>query len=63
MELVLRQEGEPVDSFFLVFTQFRLDLYRKCVLFDFAAIQKLCQELTFFVPPSEKFLRETGRVW
>ena len=62
MKLVLRQEGEPVDSFLLVLAQFCLDLYREYVLFDLAAVQKLCQELAFLVPPPKEFLRETGGV-
>lgn len=38
VKLVLRQESEPIDSFLLVLAQFCLDLYRKRVLFDFAAV-------------------------
>ena len=63
VKLVLRQEGKPVDSLLLVFAQLRFDLYRKYILFDFVAIQKLRQELTFVVSPSEEFFRETRRVW
>ena len=62
VELVLRQESEPINSFLLVLAQLRLNLYRKYVLFDLAAVQKLRQELAFFFPLSEEFFRETGRV-
>ena len=50
MKLVLGQKREPVDSFLLVLAQLCLDSDRNGVLLNLATVEKLCQELSLFVP-------------
>jgi hypothetical protein len=50
-QLVLGQERQPVNAFLLVFAELRLDRNRYGVLFNFAAIKKLGEELSLRFTP------------
>ena len=49
MQLVFRQEREPADSISLILSQLRFDLDGNFVLLGFTAIEKLHEELAFFI--------------
>jgi len=49
MQLVFRQECQPADSIPLILPQLRFDLNRNFVLLGFTAIEKLHEELAFFI--------------
>ena len=58
MKLVFGQEGEPIDSILLVFTQFRVDGDRKMVNFHFGAVEELGQKFALSLSPAQKFFRK-----
>lgn len=62
MKLILREEGEPVDSFLLVVSKLGLDGDGDVVLGDFASVEKLVEELSLARPFGEELCRESLRV-
>lgn len=62
MELVLREEGEPIDALLLVLPELGLDGHGNIVLLHLAAVQQLHQEFTFFIATLQEFLGEAKGV-
>lgn len=62
VELVFREECEPVDSLLLVFPELSVDLDRNLVLLHFGSVQQLRKELPLLVPATEKVFRKVRRV-
>ena len=60
MQLVLGQEGKPVDAFLLILAKLGLDRDGNVVLLHLASIKKLCQELALLVTALEQVFWEVG---
>ena len=62
MQLILGQEGEPVDAILLILPQFGVDLHRQLVLLDLRTVEKLTEELSFALSSLQQVVREPRRV-
>jgi hypothetical protein len=62
MQLILSQKRQPVNTVLLVFAELCLDRNRYGVLFDFATIKKLSEELSLCFTPLQQLLREPRRI-
>lgn len=62
MQLVLSQECQPVNTILLVFAKLRFNRDGYSILFNFAAIKKLSEELSLCFTLPQQLLREPGRI-
>lgn len=62
MQLVLKKEGQPIDTVLLVLAERCIDLDRDLVFLDLGSIEELSQKLALGLTALQQLLRKTRRV-
>lgn len=62
VQLVFRQESQPINTILLVFTQFCIDFDRYSILLDLRTVKQLTEELSLCLTTFEKVFGKARRV-